>query len=108
MMLYLTIAILAGFALMDYISYRRGGLLYITGDSLAVNRLALDVKIKIVSINHVDIIIDKKKNTARYSITTHNGTNFKTAKTKVGSDRYNHAGKLLMKCGVNKFRTVDK
>ena len=109
MLLYVIITIiLLGLALMDYISYKKGGLLYITGDSLAFNRVLIDVKIKITSISRVDIIIDEGANTAYYLITVHNGAEFKTVKTEPGSDRYNHAGKLLIKCGIREFNTIYK
>ncbi len=108
MMLYLTIAIMIGVGLMDYISYKRGGLVYITGDALVVNRLLLDLKIKITDINNVDICIDEKTKDAYYSITARSGVRANTAKSKLGSDKYNHAGKLLHKCGVHKFNIIYK
>ena len=108
-MLYcLSIAIFVVFALIDYSGYKRGGLLYITGDKLAFNKLLLDVKIKITDINTVDIIIDERHNIAYYEITVHRGIKVKTTKTAVGSGKYNHAGKLLVKCGVKTFNTIYK
>ena len=108
MVYFISIAILVGLALMDYISYKKGGLIYVTGDSIAFNKLFIDVKIKIASINHVDIIVDKGTKKVYYLITSHNGVKFKTSKTELGSSKFNHAGSLLTKCGIQKFNTLYK
>lgn len=100
--------VLAVLVIADYISYKRGGLIYLTGDSIAINKISLDIKIKVNSIQTVDIVVLNKNNKAYYLITTYNGMKFKTTKTKVGSSKFNHAGKLFTKCGVTKFNRIDK
>lgn len=108
-MFYVTMAVVLVFLfLLDVISYKRGGLVYRTGESIAINRISLDIKVKINSIQTVDIVVFNKTNKAYYLITTYNGMKFKTTKTKVGSNKFNHAGQLFTKCGITKFNRIDK
>ena len=57
---YLTIAILVFLVLIDYIQFKKGGLIYITKDAIALNKLSLDIKIKINSIQTINIIVYEK------------------------------------------------
>ena len=105
---YLTIAILVFLVLIDYIQFKKGGLIYITGDAIALNKLSLDVKVKINSIQAVDVVVYEKTKKAYYLITTYNGMKFKTAKTVVSSAKFNRAGALFTKCGFTNFRRISK
>ena len=104
----LTIFIVVALLLYDYISCKRCGLIYKTGDAIGFNKLLLDVKVKISEIQTVNIVLNESDTMGYYMVTTYRGMVFKTAKTKVGSNKYNHAGKLFMKCGIQKFDVIHK
>lgn len=107
-MVYMTIIIIVILVLFDYIDFKRGGLVYVTGDCIAFNKLALDVRVKINSIQAVDVVVYEKKNKAYFLVTTYNGMKFSTAKTKLGSSKFTNAGALFSKYGFKNFKRITK